>query len=78
MRFALKLLFRPNALLLLKTSTSTAGSTQWRSWVPCAQGQELFLRPPSTKLTEFELKNRCKNAEEAKAKQMLYRYLFLF
>jgi len=26
--------------------------------VPCTLGQEIFLRPPSTKLTEFELKNR--------------------
>jgi len=25
------------------------------------------LRPPSTKFTEFELKNWCKSAEEAKA-----------
>jgi len=24
--------------------------------VPCALGQEMFLRPPSAKLTEFELK----------------------
>jgi len=25
--------------------------------VTCALGQEIFLRPPSTKLTEFEVKN---------------------
>jgi len=39
--------------------------------VPCALGQEIFLRPPSTKLTEFELKSRCKSAEEAKAEHLL-------
>jgi len=26
--------------------------------VPCALGQEIFLRRPSIKLLEFELKNR--------------------
>jgi len=36
-----------------------------------ALGQEIFLRPPSTKLTEFELKNRCKSVEEAKAENLL-------
>jgi len=35
--------------------------------VPCALGQEIFLRPLSTKLTEFELKHWCKIVEEAKA-----------
>jgi len=35
------------------------------AWVPCALGQEIFLRPPSTKLTKFELKNKRKSAEEA-------------
>jgi len=34
--------------------------------LPCALGQEIFLRSPSTKFTEFELKNKCKSAEEAK------------
>jgi len=28
--------------------------------------QEIFLRPLSTKTTEFEVKNRCKSAEETK------------
>jgi len=31
--------------------------------VPCALGQEILLRPLSTKSTEFEVKNRCKNLE---------------
>jgi len=39
--------------------------------VLCALEQEIFLRPPSTKLTEFELKNWCKSAEEAKAEYLL-------
>jgi len=34
--------------------------------VPCALGQEIFLRFLSTKTTEFEVKNKCKSAEEAK------------
>jgi len=39
--------------------------------IPCALGQEIFLRPPSTKLTEFKLKNWCKSTEEAKAEYLL-------
>jgi len=39
--------------------------------VPCALEQEIFLRPSSTKLTEFELKDRCKSAEEVKAEHLL-------
>jgi len=39
--------------------------------VSCALGQEIFLRPPSTKLTEFEFKNGCKSTEEAKAEYLL-------
>jgi len=41
--------------------------------VPCALGQEIFLRPLLplfTKLTEFELKNSCKSAEEAKVEHL--------
>jgi len=34
--------------------------------VPCALGQEIFLRPLSAKTTEFEVKNACKNLEDAK------------
>jgi len=33
--------------------------------VPCALGQEIFLRPLSTKTTEFEVKNRCKLEKKA-------------
>jgi len=36
-----------------------------------ALGQETFLRSLSTKTTEFEVKKKCKSAEEAKAKQLL-------
>jgi len=39
--------------------------------VPCALGQEIFLQPPSTKTAEFEVKNRYKSAEEAKAGHLL-------
>jgi len=34
--------------------------------VPCALGQEIYLRPRSTKILEFEVKNSCKNLEDAK------------
>jgi len=34
--------------------------------VSCALGQEIFLRPLSTKTTEFEVKDSCKNLEDAK------------
>jgi len=45
--------------------------------VPCALGQEIFLRPLLTKLTKFELKNRYKSAEEGKA-EICSSYLVLF
>jgi len=49
-------------------------STLLRHWLshsgvaraPCALGKEIFLRPLSTKTTEFEVKNRRKSAEAAK------------
>jgi len=34
-------------------------------------GQEILLRPPLTKTTEFEAKNRCKSAEKAKTEHLL-------
>jgi len=34
--------------------------------VPCALGQEIFLRSLSTKTTKFEVKNSCKNLEDVK------------
>jgi len=39
--------------------------------VPCALGQEIFLRPQSTKTTEFEVKHRRKSAKEAKSEHLL-------
>jgi len=39
--------------------------------VPCALRQEIFLRPLTTKTAEFEVKNSCKSAEEAKTKYSL-------
>jgi len=38
--------------------------------VPCALGQKIFLRLPPTEIAEFEMKNRCKSAEEAKAEHL--------
>jgi len=35
-------------------------------WGTCAMGQQIFWRPLSTKTTEFEVKNSCKNLEDAK------------
>jgi len=34
--------------------------------VLCALGQEIVLRPLSSKTTEFEVKNSCKNLEDEK------------
>jgi len=39
--------------------------------VPRALGKEIFLLLPPTKSTEFEVKSRCKNAEEATAIHLL-------
>jgi len=39
--------------------------------VPCALKHEIFLRPPSTKTAEFEVKNRRKSAKEAKSEHFL-------
>jgi len=36
--------------------------------VPCALGQEIFLRSLPTNSTEFEVKNRCKSVEEKSRK----------
>jgi len=47
--------------------------------VPCALGQEIFLRPPSTKLTEFELKNTVGTKVQKKQRQNIcWGYLVLF
>jgi len=46
--------------------------------VPCTLGQEIFLRPLLTKPTEFEVKNRCKIAEEAKTEMYCGSYFVLF
>jgi len=39
--------------------------------VLCALGQGTIFRSLSTKTTEFELKNRCKSAEEANTEHLL-------
>jgi len=43
---------------MVKSRPSVSGVAR----VLCALGQEIFLHPISTKLTEFELKDRCKSA----------------
>jgi len=58
-------------------SNSIIGIVSGVARVSCALEQEIFLRPTSTKLTEFELKNWCKSPEEAKA-ELCCCYLFLF
>jgi len=55
--------------VLLAFSNSTHGSSGVAR-IPCALGQDIFLRPLSIKTTEFEVKNRCKSAEEAKPEQI--------
>jgi len=44
--------------------------------VPCALGQEIFLRLLSTKITEFEVKNRCKSVKEAKTEHYCSYFVF--
>jgi len=39
--------------------------------VPCTLGQEILLRSANKNQSEFEVKNRCKSAEEAKAEHLL-------
>jgi len=46
--------------------------------IPCALGQGIILRPLSTKSTEFEMKNRCKSAEEAKTEYLLQLFSSFF
>jgi len=46
--------------------------------VPGDLGKEIFLRLPSTKSTEFEVKNRRKNAIEANAEHLLQLLCSLF
>jgi len=46
-------------------------TAQWRTRVSCALEQDISLRPLSTKTTAFEVKNRCKNAEEVKREHLL-------
>jgi len=49
-------------------------NTQWRSWCTLRPGAGNILAPlPSTKTTNFEVKNICKSAKEAKTE-----HLFLF
>jgi len=45
--------------------------------VPYAMGQGIILRPLSTKTTNFEMKNRCKSAEEEKTITVSYFVPFL-
>jgi len=47
------------------------GPAQWRRSATLRQGARNILAPTPTKTTEFEVKNRCKSAEEAKTKQLL-------
>jgi len=62
------------------------GSATFRQWlrhfsvarVPSALGQEIFLRSPSTKTTEYEVKNRCKRTKEAKVEHLLWSFFTCF
>jgi len=46
--------------------------------VPCALGQEIFLRTPSTKLIEFELKKIGANVRKKKKQNICCSCLVLF
>jgi len=60
-------LFTKSCFLISYVCVSFSGVAK----VPYALGQDIFLRPPSTKLTKFDLKYRCNSAEEAKAEHLL-------
>jgi len=44
---------------------------QWRSWGILRPGARNIFAPPVNKTTEFEVKNRRKSADEAKAEHLL-------
>jgi len=46
--------------------------------VPCALAQEIFLRPPSTKAIEFELKNIGAKVQKKQKQNIFYSYFALF
>jgi len=51
---------------------------QWRSKGTLRPEARNILAPPPTKTKEFEVKNRCKNAEETKAEHLLQLLLLFF
>jgi len=61
------------ALIAKKWSRTdwSIGNTSGVARVICALEYEIFLRPQSTKTTEFEVKNRRKSAEKAKVGHLL-------
>jgi len=62
-------------LLSVRTSVSEDNGV---ARVPCALEQEIFLRPQSKKTIELEVKNRRKNAEEAKTEHLLQLFCYFF
>jgi len=51
---------------------------QWRSEGTLCPGAKKIFAPPPTKIAEFEVKNRRRSAEEAKAEHLLCCYFCLF
>jgi len=58
--------FRQSENVILLYARSTFGVHSGVARVLCALGQEILLRPLSTKASEFKVKIRCKSAEESK------------
>jgi len=56
-------------------SNSISGIGSYR--ISCARGKSIFALLP-TKTAEFEVKNRRKSAEEAKAERLLFCYYCIF
>jgi len=46
--------------------------------VYCALGQEIFLRPSSTKAIEFEMKNKCESCGRSKSRTFTVTVVILF
>jgi len=51
---------------------------QWRSEGALRPWQEIFLRPPSTKTSEFEMNNKCESCGRSKSRTFTAVILFFF
>jgi len=67
-----------NAQLWVRVSVGLSLGSGVAKRVPCARGQEIFLRPQPTKTTEFEKKNRRKMRKRLEQNLFCIVILFFF